>query len=316
MSEADPTHTEESRERVPGGNEPPAPRVAPEAEGLDRSALELAAHYAGAHAARALLVLRRGHIVFERYWHGTGFETLTDSQSLARVVAALTTLRAISERRIGWLDQPVGQLMPELKDEARGAHTVRSLLGLAGRGADFTLLAQVLERVAGDRYSQFLSRVLWRRIGAADASLELEGAAPRIGCCMRVAQGDWIRVAELLLQDGKYRGEEVLRPGFTLQLRRPAPPETGAASFVPLDDAPPPSGEAPAARDMTLLAARGGHRMWLMPSLQLAIVRLGSAPAASAGWDEGRIPNTIARGLRDRPASTGDRDISSIVPHH
>ena len=54
------------RELIPGGNEPPAPRVTPQLESLDPQALEMAATYAAAHDSRALIVSRHDHIVFER----------------------------------------------------------------------------------------------------------------------------------------------------------------------------------------------------------------------------------------------------------
>src|SRR2546430_7646396 len=41
-------------------------------------------------------------------------------------------------------------------------------------------------------------------------------------CCMLARQGDWIRVAELLLTDGNYRGDELMRPGWVAQMLVPA----------------------------------------------------------------------------------------------
>src|SRR5271156_1907083 len=63
------------RELVPGANQPPAPRMAPDLEQLNRSGLDEAAAYAGAHGSRALIVSRHGYIVYERYWQGTPFDT-------------------------------------------------------------------------------------------------------------------------------------------------------------------------------------------------------------------------------------------------
>ena len=101
------------RELLAGGNEPPAPRVAPELESLDGRALEAAAGYAGEHGSRALIVSRHDHIVYERYWHGTGFDTLADAQSFTPLLAALAAGVAISHRRIGWPDEPIGAFITE-----------------------------------------------------------------------------------------------------------------------------------------------------------------------------------------------------------
>src|SRR5438270_495684 len=203
---------ERPRERVAGGNEPPAPRVAPELESLDARALKEAAHYASLHDSQALIVSRHDHIVFERYWHGSGFDTLCDAQSFTSLLAALATGVAISHRLIGRPDEPIGALIAEWRDDPRGAITVRNLLeSLSGA----QLLALVLERATRERYASYLSEALWRRIGAGDAWLEVDhpGGTARADCCLLARQGDWIRIGQLLLRDGNYRGDEVIRPG-------------------------------------------------------------------------------------------------------
>ena len=126
------------RELVPGANQPPPPRVTPAAELLDARALIDAADYAAAHRSRAFIVSRHGYIVFERYWQGTSFDTVIESRGLGPVVAALATGSAISQRLIGWPDEPIGYFIPAWRNDPRGAITVRNLLqrssGLAPTG--------------------------------------------------------------------------------------------------------------------------------------------------------------------------------------
>src|SRR6516162_2435449 len=178
------------RERVAGANEPPAPRVAPETEQLDPKGLEAAASYAGEHGSLALIVSRHDHIVFERYWRGTGFDTPADAQSFTRLLAALTAGVAISHRLIGWPDEPVGAFLTEWSNDPRGAITVRNLMqmssGLAPpkdgsyardlaadalaaplasapgtvrveQWTDPQLLALVIERATRQRYASYVS---------------------------------------------------------------------------------------------------------------------------------------------------------------
>src|ERR1700730_18564374 len=215
------------RELLAGDNQPPAPRVAPELESLDRRALEAAAGYAGEHGSRALIVSRHDHIVYERYWQGTGFDTLADAQSFTPLLVALAAGVAISHRRIGWPDEPIGAFITEWSQDPRGAITVRNLLhsssGLArtatarDSGTDLIaaslseplagtravtpleqpahpqLLALVLERASGERYAAYLSQALWRRIGAGDAWLRLHhpGGAAHAGRCLPGRPGGW-----------------------------------------------------------------------------------------------------------------------------
>ena len=341
------------RERVAGGNEPPAPRVAPEAEQLDSKALEAAASYAGEHGSLALIVSRHDHMVFERYWRGTGFDTPVDAQSFTRLLAALAAGAAVSHRLIAWPDEPVGAFISEWSHDARGEITVRNLMqmssGLA-RGAsggnsrdlsaallhtplagtpgvtrvdqpsDPQLLALVIERATGQRYASYLSQALWRRIGAADAWLRLDrpGGTVRADCCMLAHQGDWIRIGQLLVHDGNYRGDEVLRPGWITLMRTPTQSDPQYGAYVRVRWAPAPGQSPLAARDVFAVEGEGGNRLWLVPSLQIAILCTGPAAGRDAAWDDSRVPNLVIRAARDAlpAAAQPGADVSALVPGH
>ncbi len=74
------------------------------------------------------------------------------------------------------------------------------------------------------------------------------------------------------------------------------------------------------------LVQGGGSYLWLIPSLQLAVLRTGEAPPAEqagrtasddSAWDEARIPNLVLHGTRDFvPAARSGAGISNIVPNH
>jgi CubicO group peptidase (beta-lactamase class C family) len=340
------------RELVAGGNAAPAPRVAPQLESLDPRALEQAAGYAAEHDSRALIVTRHGHIVFERYWHATGFDTLEDSQSLAPVLSALLAGIAIGDHRIGWPDEPVGNFLEQWRNDPRGAITVRNLMqsssGLApasGRArfatglaaarlrqplsgrpgeswaeqpADAQLLAMIIEHATGQRYGQYLSGALWRRIGAADAWLWLDqaGGLAHADCCFIARQGDWIRVGELLVNNGRYQGDEIVPPGWVGQMLRPAKGNAAYGSYVRVAAAQG-AVEPYAARDVFLVEG-SGHRLWLVPSMQLVVLRTGPALRAGSGWDDSRIPNLVIRGARDYVPARAQpgADLSTLVPNH
>jgi CubicO group peptidase (beta-lactamase class C family) len=351
----------EPRERVAGGDQPPAPRVTPELESLESHGLEGAAAYAGAQGSLALIVARHDHIVFERYWQGSGFDTLTDAQGFTRVLAALATGGAISHRKLGWPDEPLGYIVRELSRDPRGAITLRNLMqassGLeppaascapwggaaralfgtditgaalarpltgapgetwAPQSADPQLLSLALERATGERYASYLSEALWRRIGAGDAWLYLDRAAgsAHADCCMLTRQGDWIRVAELMLGDGNYRGYEIIRPGWVRAMRAPARANHDYGAYLRLS-AEAAGGRQPyLAPDTYAVANDGGNRLWLMPSLQLAVLCTASLPRG-ADFDDARIPNLIAGAARDfAPPATRPGDLSKLVPGH
>jgi CubicO group peptidase (beta-lactamase class C family) len=341
----------EPRELVSGGDQPPAPRVAPELEQLEPAGLEAAAAYAAAHGSRALIVARHDHIVFERYWQGSSFDTLVDAQSFTPLLAALAAGAAMSHRLIGWPDEPVGAFIGEWAQDPRGAITVRNLmqmssglarLPIAGAGdplasalhaplvrqpgttrveqaADPQLLALVVERATRQRYASYLSQALWRRIGAADAWLWLDRPAgsAHADCCMIARQGDWIRVGELLVRDGNYRGGEVIRPGWVSLMRVPSPADPRYGAYLRLAPENPSAGKLYAARDVFVVAGRGGNRLWLVPSLQIAILCTGEAAGRDPGWEDSRIPNLVIRAAHDYvPPAARPGDVSSLVPGH
>ncbi len=351
------------RELIPGGNEPPAPRVAPQLEALEPQALEMAATYAAAHDSRALIVSRHDHIVFERYWHGTGFDTLTDARSFTRVLTALAVGAALSHRLIGWPDEPLGMLLPQWRGDPRGTITVRNLLQMSSglmpptparmpwsafarqrfgteflaalmseplgatpgtarveQAADPQLLAAVIERASGQRYAAYVSQALWRRLGAADAWVWLDrpGGTAHADCCMLAHQGDWIRVGQLLVRDGNYRGAEVIRPGWVTFMRTPARGDSDYGAYLTVGSRVAGGAEPYAAHDLFVVDGGGGNRLWLVPSLQLAILRMAIPGARDQSWDDTRIPNLIVRGARDYlpPAAQAGADVSAIVPGH
>jgi CubicO group peptidase (beta-lactamase class C family) len=267
-------------EPVAGTSDPPPPRVSPDYAGLDVGALDAAAAWAGERDSLALIVWRRGHIVYEKYWGGTDFETPIEAGELNATLAALLLGIAQEDAKIDV--QPLVQQKP-----------------------DAQLLAQELARATGQPYAQYLSDRLWKRIGAADARVAPE-------CCLLVRQGDLIRLGALLVSDGLYDASQVVPAGWISQL---------VAARYPLEPGEPydpqRAGEPYAARDVFFLGRLSKNRLWLVPSLGLAVLRTGEDGAGDADWDDAMIPNLVIRGTRDfRPPSGTPTDLKSLVPNH
>jgi CubicO group peptidase (beta-lactamase class C family) len=128
-------------------------------------------------------------------------------------------------------------------------------------------------------------------------------------------QGDWLRIAELLLQNGNYQGDEVIVPRWVPELLLPARSNSNYGAYIRRGDHTPP-GVTPYVTDDVFLVSGGGNRLWLVPSLQLAILRTGAS--SDPDWDDGRIPNFIIRGAHDfvPPAARLGTDIRQLVPNH
>ena len=352
----------EPRELIAGSNEPVAPRVAPESESLESQSLQTAAAYAEKMDSTALIVSRHEHIVFEKYWHGTSFDTVEDGQSFSRVMVALAVGAALSRRQIHWPEEPIENFLPEWRGDPRGGITINQLLKMSSglqapppslspsspdvravlgpdiiaadlaetladkpgsvwveQSADPQLAALVVARATGMRYAEFVSQAIWRRIGAGDAWLWLDrpGGAPHAECCMLARQGDWLRLAELLIKDGNYRGDEVIRPGWIAHMLVPAHGNETFGSYIRVGKVNATGTEPYATEDLFIVEGNGGNRLWLIPSMQLSILRMGPAPGHAADWDDTRIPNAIIRGARDYKQPLGSpSDISRMVPGH
>lgn len=165
-------------------------------------------------------------------------------------------------------------------------------------GAALLHLARVQADPAlrGDAASAALiSERIWVPLGANDAWLLGQGEEPRL----QARLDDWMRLGDLLLGQGAYRGERIVAVDAVRQLlaaRSPAPWQ----------------GDEPLlARDAVWFDLQPGLRLWLAPRRGLAVL----AWAGEASRDT-RIPNIILRGLNDQAPAIGDGGLDDIVPGH
>lgn len=193
------------------------------------------------------------------------------------------------------------------------------------QGCDVQLVAQLVEAATGQGFARYIGENLWKPIGAADARLvrDNEAGLPRADCCLRARRGDWLRVAELLMSEGRFQGEEVVQPGWVRTLLAPSKANPAFAAQIwrgrPFTaGAPGAPAEPYAAEDTYHLEGAGNSRLWFAPSLALVILHTGTGSAGDAQWDDARIPNLIVRGMRDfvAPAASGTDDLRQLVPNH
>lgn len=80
----------------------------------------------------ALLVARRGQLVFERYFNGYAADSIATSFSMAKSVVSVLLGVAIDEGRIAGVDEPVTRFLPELRgnDPRFDRITLRHLLSM------------------------------------------------------------------------------------------------------------------------------------------------------------------------------------------
>jgi len=251
---------------VAGGNQPPLPQLDAAAANIEPAALEAAAAVAAEQGADALLVARNGHRVLERYWRGTDGRSVVPAGEWQAVIDGLLVGALLQDRRPVDVEAPITR--------------------------------EVIERASGSEYASYLSRRLWRLIGAADATLATE---------LYAEQADFLRIGELLANDGLYQGEQVVPPGWTSRLLARGSRE-------------PNGGEPFAAKDLRAFSGARGAQLWVVPSARLVILRTGGPTSPVEGADSARIPNLVVHGLTDQPAPRSANDAtpdpSTLVPAH
>jgi hypothetical protein len=215
-------------------------------------------------------------------------------------------------------DSPGMQLF--IGDDLRGlvlAQRPTALPGKNYRGTalDAQLLGLVLERATGEPYAKFLSRRLWRPLGAGEAwvRLDRDGGGTRTFCCLQATARDWARVGELVRRGGiaqvAARERRILTADSVAQLLAPAPLNRAVGmswfleptSLVPRSvagDRPLPVPTAFDAKGVVYAGGRGGQRVYVLPAQNAVVVRIGRI---RNDFDDGAFLNPFIAALAAKP---------------
>jgi CubicO group peptidase (beta-lactamase class C family) len=88
------------------------------------------------------------------------------------------------------------------------------------------ILAWVLENAVGEPISAYASRALWQPLGMQDEALwSLDQSGVELGfCCLNMTLRDYAKLGQLYLQQGKWRGHQLLPENWVQDAtRRPEP---------------------------------------------------------------------------------------------
>ncbi len=183
------------------------------------------------------------------------------------------------------------------------------------------MVAVLIERATGRRYAEFLSTEVLKPLGAAggDVWVNRPGGMAHSGCCLMLPAESWLRLAMLVMQDGRWQGRRLLPAGYVDQMRHASAenPYYGlglyvAGTYTERRGFANPEREPPArrvwhsepylARDLVLFDGNANQVVYIVPSEQLIILRVGDAPprGAAGEWDNSFLPNTLLRGIRQR----------------
>lgn len=199
-------------------------------------------------------------------------------------------------------------------DVARWPDTCAPRTEFCYANANTHYLGWALSNATGMRYADWLSRAIWQPIGASDARLWLDkvGGSPRHSCCLIATAQDWIRIGRLILDQGKVGNRQVIPATWIASMTAPSPanpnygwqvwrgsPHAPARTYGKSIKAQVPAADPFARDDVVFLDGSAGQRVYVIPSADMVIVRIGTP---STDWDDSRLPNLLLAGLPIDPA--------------
>ncbi len=171
--------------------------------------------------------------------------------------------------------------------------------------ANTQILSQVLEKATGERYADYLSTRLWKPLQANDAHLWLDRPQgdPKPFCCLFATPRDWARVGQLFLDRGKVQGKQVVSSAWLDKMIQPSSLASNYGYHIWLkartEEKPGvferTSSKPFLAQDTFYLDGASLQRVYIIPSHNLVIVRIGEDPKQ---WDDSVIPNTLVKSLQ------------------
>ena len=144
------------------------------------------------------------------------------------------------------------------------------------KSGDTQLLGMIVEKVTGKSLSSYASERLWKPIGAEHAALwstDKDGGNEKAYCCFNTNARDFARFGQLMLDSGRWKGQEIISPEYYFQSIKPCmiPDETGSpCNYYGYQWWIYPGQE-------NIFYARGilGQYVIVIPSKKLVLVRLG-----------------------------------------
>lgn len=166
-------------------------------------------------------------------------------------------------------------------------------------------LGWVIEQATGKRYAEYLSERIWQPLGNNDARVWLDkpGGTPRTSCCLQASARDWLRVGLLIMNEGKVDDKQIIPADWIQQMVQPSPlnpnygwliwrgsPHNPNRKYSQDSPFSVPAKAPFKASDVYYLDGSGAQRVYIVPSQQTVIVRIGKP---SQTWDDSALPNLI-----------------------
>lgn len=184
------------------------------------------------------------------------------------------------------------------------------------------MVAPLIERATGVRYSEWVSEQILKPLGSKGGQVWLnrEGGRAHSGCCIMLPAGAFMRLGLLSYFDGVWDGVRLLPEGYVAKTKIATPQNAWAGmglyiagDYVETRGAANPDianmqvtthAERYLAEDLYLYDGNANQVVYIVPSEDLVILRVGNAPPRDNRWDNTFVPNTLMRSIIRAPGET------------
>ncbi|MBI2930057.1 MAG: beta-lactamase family protein [Planctomycetes bacterium] len=213
---------------------------------IDKTALDALVKRAGELDTDALIVMKDGEVVLEKWFDGE--PRRIESMSVTKSIVSMAVGRLLATGKLASLDEPVHTWYPEWRQGRKRRITVRHLLtqssglqadpmtgseidgspdvvqlALCAELADepgtkffysnkaSNLLAGIVQRAAGRRLDLLMKEEVFAPLGITDVEWMLDAAGnPYAMWGLRIRPADLAKLGQLMLEEGCWKGREIL----------------------------------------------------------------------------------------------------------
>lgn len=180
------------------------------------------------------------------------------------------------------------------------------------------IVAMVIEGATGMRYGDFVSHEVLKPLGAQGGTIWVgkPGGLAHSGCCATFPAETYLRLAVLLLEDGKWQGKRLLPKGYVAEMRKGTAQNPNFGLGVWLGEpyhqrrgfgAPGTAGPQVLHSEpyldpaLFMFDGNSNQQVAISPKHRIIVLRVGPTPPAPKDgrpeWDNAFLPNTLIRGI-------------------